>query len=168
MSRKYMRAVAPLVLLGVGSSAPLAASAEENMCAPVWAMITKFNAVPKVRFTGPGAGKGWSGIEDEIVIGPKQYSRNDSGSWTVAPRKIAPPETATNCALLRHEDVGGVAATVYQYERQINQDYKARVEMWISRETGLPLKSHFKALPLDNYSERNLTYSYGDDVKAPI
>lgn len=148
--------------------ARLAASAEEDACAPVRAMIAKFNIVPKVRLTGPGAGKGWSGVEDIIVIGPKQYSRYARGSWTVHPRNIAPPETAANCALLRHEDVGGIAATVYQYERQIEQDYRARVEIWISKETGLPIRSQFKTLPLDNVSERNLTYTYGDDVKAPI
>ena len=80
----------------------------------------------------------------------------------------AEPEMAANCALLRHEDVAGIAATVYRYERQIQKDYNVRVEMWISKETGLPLKSHFRALPLDNISERRLTYTYGDDVKAPI
>lgn len=163
-----MWAVAPILVLGLSSTVPMAASAEEDTCAPVHSMIAKFNAVPKVRFTGPSAGEGWSGIQDIIVIGSKQYSRHESGSWTVVPRKIAPPESATNCALLRHEDVGGIAATVYQYERQIEQDYKARIEMWVSKETGLPLKSHFRTLPLDDLSERKLSYSYGDDVKAPI
>jgi hypothetical protein len=40
--------------------------------------------------------------------------------------------------------------------------------MWVSRETGLPVKAHFTTLFPYNKAEFYMTYSYDLDIKAPI
>lgn len=167
MTREFARMAALLFSTCAGLVAPSPVAAQEDACAPVRAMIAKFNVVPKVRATGWGTSNGWSGVVDEIAIGPKRYSREDDGSWTTGSRKVVPPDIVTNCVFLRDEDVSGVATVVHGYERDFEK-LNYRIEIWISKETGLPVKSHFKLLPLDGISEKRLTYSYGDDVKAPI
>jgi hypothetical protein len=169
------RAVLRAVVLGSGVFFVKPVLAAYDACGPVQAMVHNLNTVPRVHATERvvNDGAGWSGMRERIAIDTKQYDRSEDGAWSLAIRHRSEPETVINCEFIRHESLDGVTTAVYRYERlggpqtDRRDPHINRFEVWISKETGLPVKSHFKAFS-GTGGERYFTFTFGPNIKEPF
>lgn len=139
-------------------------------CDAITQMAKVFDATPAVqvtrRFLNDGFGQPFLG--QVIITGTKVYRRDTSWPWHLHPRLYGNPEEFTNCKLLGHQEVNGIATKVYDYERPEAWGGTIRIRSWISNETHLPVIAHFKRLTPDNGEEYYSSYSYDPEVKEPI
>ncbi|WP_244563954.1 outer membrane lipoprotein-sorting protein [Ensifer aridi] len=148
----------------------LPANAAEDGCAPIRALGNKLDAVAKERVIETvifPSGNTLSAGE-LIIINNKEYWRRGKEAWTVSPREPFPMSKISNCELSGEESIGATQTYVYEYDRQLGYG-KVRVRIWVSKDTGLPLKSSFKDIKPNAASfERSFTFSFADDIRDPI
>lgn len=147
----------------------LPAAAAGDTCAPIRALGKKLDAVAKGKVIQTFIfSSGNTSTEEFIIINAKQYWRRGKEAWSVGPREPFPMAKISNCEVRGEEPVGATQTYVYEYDRQFEYG-KARVRIWISKDTGLPLKSYFKDIKPNAASfERSFTFSFADDIRNPI
>lgn len=147
----------------------LPVAAAEDGCAPIRALGKKVDAVAKGQVIQTLIFPSGNTLSEEfIIINAKQYWRRGKAPWSVGPRWPFPISKISNCQPSGEEPVGATQTYVYEYDRQFEYG-KARVRIWVSKDTGLPLKSYFKDIKPNAASfERSYTFSFADDIRDPI
>jgi len=140
--------------------------AADDLCAPVKAMVSKYNATPKIRVVG--ADHLGAIYFTDLFVDTKQWWHSGSEPWHIKPRQYAPTDNIENCKHLGNETINGVETEVWTYDRPSYRQTD-HIRMWISVDTRLPVKSAFKqVLPNKDVIEWYGTYSYGPDIKDPV
>lgn len=158
-----------IALLTWLTAVALPATAADEACAPIRALAKKLDAVAKGQVNETLIFPSGNTLSEEfILINSKQYWRREKGPWSVGPREPFPMSKVSNCELSGEEPVGAMQTYVYEYDRQFEYG-KARVRIWVSKDTGLPLKSYFKDVKPNAASfERSFTFSFADDIRDPV
>lgn len=167
LSGRLARAVLAVGLLLTISTIAIAS---DGPCAPIKALTHRIQNVENFRtvveYTYPD---GDTRIEEHVMIGTKHYYHWQGLPWRVNQRQMTlPAKPFSNCKYVGRERVNGVEAKLYTYDRQ---DWQAAytVRMWISEESRLPVKSHWKETkPAVTHNELIVTYFFEPDLKEPI
>lgn len=165
-----------VALLSVALLLPTSAWAADASCQPVADAMNRMAATPTHIFTTTTAQ--WRGGEprqsEQIWAGGDIYTKVN-GHWIrsrVKPGDKADPESREadarhDCRHLRDETVNGEMAAVYATNDE-SEAYKVSSQVWISKVTGLPLKSE-KDTDVGGAagkSHRSDRYEYGN-VRPP-
>ena len=141
------------------------AFATDDACASVRVMTDKFNATPRIRLVGTNS---LEAIHfTTLYVDTKQWWHGDSKPWHIEPRQYSKTNDLENCEHLGSETIDGVQTEIWAYDHLSYQqvDYW---KVWISVDTGLPVKSHFKRVRPKAVIEWDGTYTYGPDIKDPV
>lgn len=141
------------------------AFATDDACAPVKAMSEKLNSAPRARLIGTNHLEAINFTS--LFVDTKQWWHRDSKPWHLEPRQYSKTSDLENCEHLGSETIDGVQTEIWAYDHLSYQkvDYW---KMWISVDTGLPVKSHFKRVRPKAVIEWDGTYTYGPDIKDPV
>lgn len=140
-----------------------------------------------VEFVAPDRYHIVSPATEMIVIADKTYMKQGD-TWTQIPmdmgamlKQFQDPAfmmestgfVMNNAGYKGVEDVDGVAADFYEYDSTITLQgttYSSRTQLWVSKETGLPLKSVITSELAGVQSVTTTLYEYPTDLKieAPI
>jgi hypothetical protein len=157
----------PLTLCLLCLAAPAAAQTTSPVCKPVIDSMTRVITMDHATSSDIG-GK----TTKTITAGGVNYVQV-SGSWrksTLGPQDALQQvkdnlrnATAYRCTQLADDAVAGEAAAVYTVHEE-NPQTKADSKLWISKKTGLPLKSDEDLAGVGHIAT---VYSY-TDIKAPV
>jgi hypothetical protein len=111
--------------------------------------------------TKPGESRRLNGVSYYLVNGA-WVSKAQTADELVQELKDVSKDAKMNCKTTGDEAVGGQPATLYDAKID-NDGSTSESQMWISKTTGLPLKSHTQ---IDDGQVLDQTYTY-DGVTAP-
>ncbi|MBB6488321.1 hypothetical protein [Rhizobium lusitanum] len=140
------------------------AFATDDACAPVRAMSEKLNATSRARLDGTSRLMAISFTS--LFVDAKQWWREGSEPWHVEPRQYSKTSDLENCQHVGSETIDGVRTEIWSYDH-LSPEQVDSIKIWISVETGLPLKSHFKRVEQKNGVEWDGIYTYSPDIKDP-
>jgi hypothetical protein len=141
------------------------AFAADDACASVRVMIDKFNATPRIRLVGTSS---LGAIHfTTLYVDTKQWWHSGSGPWHIKPRQYSKNSDVENCEHLGSETIDGVQTEIWSYHHLSYQQVD-NFKSWISVDTGLPVKSHFKWVRPKDVVEGDVAYTYGPDIKDPV
>jgi hypothetical protein len=148
METRPLRRLCTLLLL---SAAPLAAQSE---CKPVFEALDKVMGTPTHFYVTTNV-NGKPKTTETIYHDGAIYSNTD-GKWTKAPyttKQVADTEQENRrksvyiCSYLKEEPVNGQKAAVYSTHTSVLSGDKTDGQMWISKDTGLPLRNEADSIP---------------------
>jgi hypothetical protein len=182
MNRKTPSTIAiPLALLIAAAAGQLAHAAVDPSCKVTVDAMMKQIGTPThvvVSETGMEGKPGKPQTHEMIYLGDAIYLQM-GGQWKRSPMTVQQMRqreeqnqrdtTSMSCHYLRDETVGGEAAAVYSVESTTPALGKSRATMWLSKRSGLPLKSE-NSLGVDDKSSPPINevirYDY-TNVHAP-
>ncbi|MGV1756271.1 hypothetical protein ACQZ6F_07835 [Rhizobium sp. A22-96] len=169
LGETFMKKHAVALMMVLAICIPIAtmkpAFAADDVCAPVRAMLEKFNVTSRIRLVGTNKVKAINFTS--LFVDTKQWWHEDSKPWHIEPRQYSKTSDLENCEHLGSEIIDGIRTEIWNYDHLAYQqvDY---FKIWISDDTGLPVKSHFKRVRPKAFIEWDGTYTYGSDIKDPV
>lgn len=163
-----------LAAVAVSLFASELAQANSDECAPVRDAIARLGAATFVQQHGIVTRNGARPVaSDLLAFGDLEYWREGTEDWEVRTRQQIPLvldslDTVFECERTGSEILGSAVATSFAYKRLMPVPRGVRnVRMWISDNTGLPIRSYVEIDPEGTKGTAEYTFSYNSDAVQP-